>query len=159
APNVATALEGAAQQAGRTLNLILDPGSDPLIPGDTAETQVVSNLRSDLQAQLNFLWAPVRTSSRVNAFIFPTAYHIKVAVRDGLAFWLSSGNWKSSNQGAFDPIAGDTLEDGQGIPPTQVLPSGFLGQHDRDWHVVVEHPGLAAVLEKYILHDMSQAAP
>ena len=36
---------------------------------------------------------------------FASAYHIKVAVRDHAAFWLSSGNWQSSNQPAIDPLA------------------------------------------------------
>ena len=31
-------------------------------------------------------------------WIFRTAYHIKVAVRDHSTFWLSSGNWNNSNQ-------------------------------------------------------------
>jgi hypothetical protein len=41
-------------------------------------------------------WALTRTDPDATAWIFPTAYHIKVAVRDRTAFWLSSGNWNNS---------------------------------------------------------------
>ena len=45
-----------------------------------------------------------RTRSRTSAAgkTFASAYHIKVAVRDRKSFWLSSGNWQSSNQPDID---------------------------------------------------------
>ena len=36
--------------------------------------------------------------------LFAGHYHIKVAVRDSRAFWLSSGNWEPSNQPEVDPV-------------------------------------------------------
>ena len=46
----------------------------------------------------SFAWAPVRSSPEVREWMFPSAYHIKVAVRDSTELWLSSGNWNNSNQ-------------------------------------------------------------
>jgi len=40
----------------------------------------------------------------VNGWV-ASSYHIKVAVRDDEAAWLSSGNWQSSNQPPADPLA------------------------------------------------------
>lgn len=52
------------------------------------------------------------------------AYHIKVAVRDGTAVWLSSGNWKPSSQ----PDLSDRAEGEEG----SALPG------NREWHVILE---------------------
>ena len=30
--------------------------------------------------------------------LYPNAYHIKLAVRDSEAFWISSGNWQGSHR-------------------------------------------------------------
>jgi hypothetical protein len=74
--------------------------------------------------------------------IFPNAYHIKVAVRDQEAFWLSSGNWNNSNQpgpGQFSPDDPDAAQE--------------AATFDRDWHVVVEHAALAQSFAAYIEND------
>ncbi len=75
------------------------------------------------------------------------SYHIKVAVRDEGAFWLSSGNWQSSNQPDIAPIS-DT-------PQT----IGPLRTYNREWHVVIEHPGLARTLEAFLLNDFENNPP
>ncbi len=72
-----------------------------------------------------------------------SAYHIKVAVADGARFWLSSGNWATSNK----PDVAALTEN----PPDYDL----LSTSDRDCDVVVEHPGLAATFEAYIRNDYS----
>ena len=79
-------------------------------------------------------------------WIFPSAYHIKVAVRDSAAFWLSSGNWNTTNQPDIDP-----LTDPAGAAPV-------VTKSDRDWHVIVEHEGLSKLYEKYLLNDLKVAA-
>ena len=84
------------------------------------------------------MWALTETDPDTTKWIFPTAYHIKVAVRDGTAFWLSSGNWNVSNQ---PNLAAKT--------PSR----GSLATADRDWHVVMMDEGLATVFEAYIEHD------
>jgi hypothetical protein len=84
------------------------------------------------------MWALTETDPDTTKWIFPTAYHIKVAVRDGTAFWLSSGNWNVSNQ---PNLAVKT--------PSR----GSLANADRDWHVVMIDAGLAKLFEAYIEHD------
>jgi phosphatidylserine/phosphatidylglycerophosphate/cardiolipin synthase-like enzyme len=77
---------------------------------------------------------------RVNGWVL-SSYHIKVAVRDSSAFWLSSGNWQSSNQAPGAPLT---------EKPQQ---RSWLDKYNRDWHVIVEHAGLARTYETYIRHD------
>jgi phosphatidylserine/phosphatidylglycerophosphate/cardiolipin synthase-like enzyme len=72
---------------------------------------------------------------------FPNAYHEKVAVRDSRAFWLSSGNWSRKSQPDNDPV-GQTADR-----------KGMYGKGNREWHVIVEHEGLAQLFERYIKHD------
>jgi phosphatidylserine/phosphatidylglycerophosphate/cardiolipin synthase-like enzyme len=75
----------------------------------------------------------------VNGWV-ASSYHIKVAVRDSSAFWLSSGNWQSSNQPDADPLK-------------KPWDRSWLSKYNREWHAIVEHGGLAADFEKYLLHD------
>jgi hypothetical protein len=75
---------------------------------------------------------------------FASAYHIKVAVRDGQAIWLSSGNWQSSNQPVTDFLDDDIDRD-------------LIRDYNREWHVVVEHPGLAATFDTFLRHDFETA--
>ncbi|HEV2842802.1 MAG TPA: phospholipase D-like domain-containing protein, partial [Chthoniobacterales bacterium] len=82
---------------------------------------------------------------------FPKAYHIKVTVRDGKVFWLSSGNWKDSNQPAIDPITNPF--------PTQAKKDTFHRKQNRDWHVIVENENLSEQFERFIKHDIAQAKP
>jgi hypothetical protein len=89
------------------------------------------------------MWALTRTNPDATRWIFPTAYHIKVAVRDSNAFWLSSGNWNVSNQPNL----------AAGAPSR-----GSLETADRDWHVVMMDSGLARVFEAYIEHDFEVAS-
>ena len=72
-----------------------------------------------------------------------SSYHIKVAVRDGKAFWLSSGNWQSSNQPAADPL-GENPQRRQ-----------WLNDYNREWHVIIEHEGLAKTYERLLKHDFA----
>src|SRR5262249_16951599 len=75
---------------------------------------------------------------------FASAYHIKVAVRDGKVFWLSSGNWQSSNQPNHELAFGETSWD-------------LLLKHNREWHVVIENANLARQFEKFIQFDLKNA--
>ena len=90
----------------------------------TDEQTRTALLAADPQAQIN--WALTQSDPVATEWIFPTAYHIKVAVRDGESFWLSSGNFNVSNEPNF--AAGDPKR-------------GSLDTSDRDWHVVVERSG------------------
>lgn len=77
-----------------------------------------------------------------------SAYHIKVAVRDGNTFWLSSGNWQSSNQPDVHPFA----------DPPGPLPPSFQRKYNRDYHAVIENETLAAAYETYIKRDYELTA-
>jgi hypothetical protein len=97
----------------------------------------------DADGKAKVSWALTRNDPKATAWIFPTAYHIKVAVRDGTAFWLSSGNFNVSNQpnlAANDPKRGS------------------LKTADRDWHVIVLDQQLAELYEAFITSDFQQAA-
>jgi hypothetical protein len=75
---------------------------------------------------------------------FASAYHIKVAVRDDEALWLSSGNWQSSNQAPIDLL--DPAAD-----------RSLIKQYNREWHAVVESPQLAATFQRYLAGDFETA--
>src|SRR6201995_3848502 len=140
--HVESAVAGAL--AGKQLTLVLDhPAKNPT--ADQTDAQTVGKLESTLGGGLTQAWALTRTDPEADAWIFPTAYHIKVAVRDHTAFWLSSGNWNNSNQPDIDP-------------GTKEAEATAARHYDRDWHVIVEEPTLAGVFEQYILHDESIAA-
>jgi hypothetical protein len=129
---------------GKQLTLVLDhPAKNPT--ADQTDAQTVAELRAALDGSFEQAWALTRTDPDADAWIFPTAYHIKVAVRDHTTFWLSSGNWNNSNQPDIDPISGGADAD-------------TARHRDRDWHVIVEQPDLASVFETFILHDKSIAA-
>src|SRR5262249_49197303 len=81
--------------------------------------------------------ALVRSDVFASEWMFPSAYHIKVIVRDGTAFWLSSGNLNNSNQ-----------PDLAAPPHTE----------DRDWHVIIEDEGLAKTFGAYLDNDYQFAA-
>jgi hypothetical protein len=119
---------------GKKLDLVLDH-PPPNKTKDQTDEETLSTLRGELRDGFAFAWALERADPKAAAWIFPNAYHIKVAVRDGSAFWLSSGNWNNSNQPDIDPIA-----DPAGS-------SSIAKSSDRDWHVIVEHRDLAAFFE------------
>jgi hypothetical protein len=133
-----------ASLSGKKLDLVLDhPGKNPT--ADQTDATTVSQLRQALDAGFTQAWALTHTDPDATAWVFPTAYHIKVAVRDRSAFWLSSGNWNNSNQPDIDPVT--------------VPADGQQARHrDRDWHVIVESPQLAGVFEDYIKNDLQVAS-
>lgn len=130
--------------AGKRFQLVLDrPPMNPT--ADQTDADTVAHLADALGADLTHAWALTRTDTLATAWIYPTAYHIKVAVRDSATVWLSSGNWNNSNQPAIDPVASAT--------------DATEARHrDRDWHVVIESPELAALFEAYLRNDGTVAA-
>jgi PLD-like domain len=140
--HVAQAVTGSL--AGKKLSLVLDhPATNPT--ADQTDPTTVSQLRQAVAGGFTQAWALTRTDPDATAWIFPSAYHIKVAVRDRTAFWLSSGNWNNSNQPDIDPVT--------------VPADAQRARHgDRDWHVVIEQPQLAGVFEDYIRNDLQIAS-
>jgi len=57
-----------------------DPPRNPT--ADQADPQTVQGLKNTLAAKFTSAWALVRSSPEVDSWMFPTAYHIKVMVRD-----------------------------------------------------------------------------
>ncbi len=134
----------AQQLPGKTVKLCLDhPAKNPT--ADQTDEDTVAALKARLGTDLDQAWALERMDPLAAAWIFPTAYHIKVAVRDHSAVWLSSGNWNNSNQPDIDPAASPADADA-------------ARSHDRDWHLVIEHAGLAAMFEAYLTNDLTVAS-
>ncbi|WP_345374201.1 phospholipase D-like domain-containing protein [Frondihabitans cladoniiphilus] len=140
--HVLAAFEKAA--AGKAVTLVLDhPAKNPT--ADQTDEQTVAALDQALGSSFEQAWALERMDPKASAWIFPTAYHMKVAVRDSKAVWLSSGNWNNSNQ---PDIA----------PTTNPADAAAARAGDRDWHVVVDDAGLAGVYEAFLKHDHEVAA-
>lgn len=146
APHIVQAVRGAMSGASGSLKLILQNGEalprpnevDSPKANDLKETVVRARLKESLGNRFSFVTASVSGPNQV----FANSYHIKVAVRDGRSFWLSSGNWQSSNQPNLNPLFEDSA-----VPEIHA-------NYNREWHVVVDHPGMAEMYEKFLEWDM-----
>ncbi len=119
----------------KTLQMVLDnPAPNPT--RDQTDTQTVQQLDQTLGSRAKIARALDRPDVFASAWMFPFAYHIKVIVRDGTVFWLSSGNLNNSNQPDL------------ASPPTT---------EDRDWHVIIEHAPLAQTFAAYLNQDFASA--
>ena len=154
APHILERLRSSLERSRAELSLILDPGiaagtgDGTSVKGhDVTEDKVVTTLKDLLKTRFDFTWAGVKRDGKTDSSIFPSAYHIKMAVIDSAKFWVSSGNWQSSNQPNIDPLspAADRTD--------------ILRNYNREWHVIVEHPGLARTYEQFIEWDIAQAKP
>jgi PLD-like domain len=104
---------------------------------DLHDDEVIEKLEEGFDQKFNQAWVKI---GRVNGWV-ASSYHIKVAVRDGKVFWLSSGNWQSSNQPMANPLTESPRR------------KDWLKRYNRDWHAIVEHDGLARTFETFLLHD------
>ena len=130
-----------ALASGQKLEITLDnPSLNPT--ADQSDSDTLKTLGADLGEEFRAAWALVRSNKDVSQWIFPTAYHIKVAVQDSKSLWLSSGNWNNSNQPDMDPI-------GHPQPTDQATAK----KSDRDWHVIINNKDLAGQFESYLKHD------
>jgi hypothetical protein len=128
----------------KQLKLTLDhPATNPT--ADQTDEQTVAALETALGSDFDQAWALERMDPKATAYIFPTAYHIKVAVQDSARLWLSSGNWNNSNQPDINPVTTP--------PDATAARSG-----DRDWHVVIDHAGLSQTFEAFMLNDLAIAS-
>lgn len=137
APHVVDAVAAAGRkQRFQKLTLVMQAGESVgsgTKKNDLKDAEVVRQLQQALRTKFENAWVKIGT---VNGWV-ASSYHIKVIVRDGSAFWLSSGNLQSSNQPDFDEGA-----------TTQALRT-----HNREWHAIVEHAGLARAYEEHLQHD------
>jgi len=134
--------------ADKTLNLVLDDPDYDTTMREQTNDDTYQRLAAAVGKGLSFAWAAEGSDQHNSIHLFPAAYHIKVAVADGQAFFLSSGNFNSTNQPDFDPFNAATPGDAH---QARVC--------DRDWHVIVQHPGLSTVFEDLIQRDLEQALP
>ena len=119
----------------KTLQMVLDSPA-PNSTRNQTDWQTVQQLKSALNNRANIARALVRTDKFASEWLFPSAYHIKVIVRDGETTWLSSGNLNNSNEPDLSN------------PPTT---------EDRDWHVIIEDDQLAQIFASYLNYDYNVA--
>ncbi len=152
APHILKAVIDTTKKSPRELNLVLQAGEDTgsgSKKNDGTDVQTRDSLAAELKKRFDFSWASIaRPFGRIGNpnGIFDSAYHIKVAVKDHTSFWLSSGNWQSSNQPALG-------EDGSDFG----TPTKLVGGFNREWHAVVENGPLARLYENHILLDLEEA--
>src|SRR5262249_10343164 len=104
APHIVKAIATRLEAKDAKMRLVIQVGSPSYgdtKANDTDDSETVKELADALGQNFVMQWADVAQSGS----LWASAYHIKVAVRDSKAFWLSSGNWQSSNQPATAPPA------------------------------------------------------
>jgi hypothetical protein len=143
APHIESAVVKALGSPDK-LTLTLDSPPEPPNKREQTVETTHNELAAALKKRFSFAWALAGLGREAPAEAFPTSYHIKVAVKDSKAFWLSSGNWNTSNQPQVDPSDQAALID---AAHTQ----------DRDWHVICECPELAKLFRTYLLQDFTTA--
>jgi PLD-like domain len=159
APHIIEAVRSAVEPHTRQMTLTLDRKSDDIGGGtkkdDWPEEKVMKTLKRD--AGDRFKWTPASVSGPGR--LFATSYHIKVAVLSGRAergrgsalrdkrFWLSSGNWASSNQAPLDDQE----------HPLESLTWADVRSYDRDWHAVVTNDKLARVFRNHLEQDFTDS--
>jgi hypothetical protein len=148
APHIYKAARSLLRNPDIEWRQVLGPGESLAAPGDLdstkandkSEADIVKGLRRLAGSRFNNAFARVGAGQT-----FASAYHIKVAVRDDKALWLSSGNWQSSNQPEFDLL--DVDADRREIP-----------RYNREWHLVIENATLAKRFQRFLDHDFETAA-
>jgi V8-like Glu-specific endopeptidase len=136
--HVSEAIQAAIAPDGRKLLMVTQKRG--VGDGDATET-AVEDMQRRLREKFAHVWASVRGPGR----LFQSSYHIKVASRDREEIWLSSGNWKDSNQPEMNPAGDGTMSD---TP---------LRKHNREWHAIVKNQRLAELFQAYIEFDYEQA--
>ncbi len=128
------------QTLGPKESLPTEDDVDSTKADDKPESSIVRGLKRVASDRFGNAFAHVGSGKT-----FASAYHIKVAVRDDRAFWLSSGNWQSSNQPDIDFF--DANADRQ-----------LITRFNREWHVVCENPQLAKRFQVFLDHDFETAS-
>jgi hypothetical protein len=152
APHIFEAVNAAVRPKGRRFELVLHPVPErPAASGVKAndldeKSEVLEPLVQELQDRFQMAWATLTSKARPDG-LWASAYHIKVAVRDGGAAWVSSGNWQSSNQPDVHPFES-----------SDKLPAGFQRKYNRDYHAILKNAHIASVFEEYIKRDHDLAA-
>jgi hypothetical protein len=128
----------------KQMTLTLDhPAKNPT--ADQTDEQTQADLTGKLARGFEGTWALTNSDPQAPVWIYPNAYHIKVAVREDNTFWLSSGNWNNSNQPEID------LSD---VAAARKLAT----KSDRDWHVIATSEALAGKFRAFLQHDYDVAS-
>ncbi|MEO8575773.1 MAG: phospholipase D-like domain-containing protein, partial [Gemmatimonadales bacterium] len=149
APHIVTAVANLGKKAGfKHATLVMQRGEsvgEGTKADDLTDQETVDKIEKALKAKFDNAWVKI---GKVNGWV-SSSYHIKVAVRDSSAFWLSSGNWQSSNQPNATPYK----------EKPQVR--RWLNEYNRDWHAIIDHPAIAKTYETFIKHDFdnNQVSP
>lgn len=152
APHIFTAVRDSLAPGERSLELVLHPRPEaPAKSGvkanDLPEEDIISQLEETLGNRFKMSWATLVSREHPDG-LWASAYHIKVAVRDGKTFWLSSGNLQSSNQPAVHLF---------GANPDPI-PAGLQRKYNRDYHAIITNEKLASAYETYIKRDYDLTA-
>jgi hypothetical protein len=140
APHIIDGVIEAVEDEPRRLTVVMQEGETlGGKPDDIPEEKTIERYQDELGSRFDHAPASVGAGHQ-----FASAYHIKVAVRDSKAFWLSSGNWQTSNQPNHGIAVGETSWD-------------LLLRHNREWHVVIENAKLAHQFENFIRYDLENA--
>jgi hypothetical protein len=111
--------------------------------GKETREQTIDKTVDDLEElgrRVAFAWALEKMDRKVSAYIYPSAYHIKVVVRSDDVLWLSSGNFNTTNQPEID------LSDRASAIQTAKT-------NDRDWHIVAKSATLSKIFRAYLEKD------
>ena len=153
APHIFKGVSAAVAPPGRQFQLVLHPVPEKPARGGVKardldeQAGVIDPLEKNLKNRFDMAWATLVSNAHPGG-LWASAYHIKVAVRDGTAVWLSSGNWQSSNQPDVHPFAADA----------EPLPAGFQRKYNRDYHAIIANDRLASIYETYIKRDFKLAS-
>ncbi|HYC91359.1 MAG TPA: phospholipase D-like domain-containing protein [Thermoanaerobaculia bacterium] len=143
AGHIADALERELDE-GTELKLVMavqsrDSKSGHTSEGDFKRTERFAAWRERFGDHFAPVFVPIG-----NGGLIAKSYHIKVTVRDGNTFWLSSGNWKRASQ--------------PNIPPAELNNPKATGKAgNREWHVVIENETLAQRYRSHIAADYELA--
>jgi hypothetical protein len=147
APHIVAAIKSMGHQPGfKKMTLTMRPHgalNDGTKADDVDNSEAAKELSNALKSKFECAFVTLGT---VNGWV-ASAYHIKVAVRDDSSFWLSSGNWQSSNQPDVTP-----LDDN---PQT----ISALQTYNREWHAIVQHESLAKTLQAFLINDFKNNPP
>lgn len=125
APHISDEIARSVNDRGVTLRMITQKSGT-----EESVTDMMERV-----GEFDHVWASVTGRNR----LIQRSYHIKVASRDDEEVWLSSGNWKDSNQ-----------------PVDPRIPAA-LTRFNRDWHAIIKSERLATLFKRYIEFDFDEA--
>ena len=142
AAHIAGALEQELDD-GAKLTLVMapqsrDPKSGNLGEDDFSRSATFEDWANRFDQKFLRVFVPTGSQGLV-----ALSYHIKVTVRDGKSFWLSSGNWKQTSQ--------------PNIPADKLDQPKSMSKFNREWHVVMHNETIAQRYRNHILADYDQS--